>query len=117
MKDNHKQIQSILTEIFGDEYQIAGQADAADIQRVATYVDKKMREVVGKSGRMSKTSLAVLAAMEITAELFQAEQERDHLVQKAYASIDRLSELIDQRSTLLPFTSEWIEQQARKEPI
>jgi cell division protein ZapA len=115
MKDNSKEIKSILVEIFGEEYQIASEAASVDIQQVAAYVDRKMQEVAGRSGSGQKSSLAVLAAMEITAELLRVRQENEQLLKKAYDSIDRLSELIDQRSTLLPLTSDWMEERVDKQ--
>ena len=107
MKDKHAQ--GTIVQIFGEDYRIFGEGDIAEIQRVARHVDKKMREVAEQSGQISSTSLAVLAAMETTAELFQARQEKEQLIQKACTSIDRLKELVDQRSTLVPLTSKWLE--------
>jgi cell division protein ZapA len=114
MDNRDKQIQGAIVEIFGDEYRISGEADVVQIQKVARYVDQKMREVEEQSGRLSKANLAVLVAMEITAELFQAQGEREELVQKAYDNIDRLNQLIEQRSTLVPMTSEWVESRLSK---
>ena len=74
MKDKHAQ--GTIVQIFGEDYRIFGEGDIAEIQRVARHVDKKMREVAEQSGQISSTSLAVLAAMETTAELFQARQEK-----------------------------------------
>ena len=115
MKDNEEHKRSALVEIFGAEYQIASEADHIDIQQVAAYVDQKMREVASHSGSGKKTGLAVLAAMEITAELLRLRQENEQLLQKAYESIERLNQLIDQRSTLLSITSDWMGKRVGKQ--
>jgi len=111
-KDKH--IQGAIVQVFGDEYRISGEADVAEIQRIARYVDKKMRQVAAQSERIPRTSLAVLAAMEIVAELFQVQQEKEQLIQKAYDNIDRLNKLVEQRSTLVPLTSAWMERRQGK---
>ena len=115
MKDNEEHKRSVLVEIFGAEYQIASEADHIDIQQVAAYVDQKMKEVASHSGSGKKTSLAVLAAMEITAELMRVRQENEQLLQKAHESIKRLNQLIDQRSTLLSITSDWMGKRVGKQ--
>ena len=115
MKDNEEHKRNVLVEIFGAEYQIASEAGHVDIQQVAAYVDQKMKEVASHPGSGKKTSLAVLAAMEITAELLRVRQENEQLLQKAYDSIDRLKQLIDQRSTLLSITSDWMGKRVGKQ--
>jgi hypothetical protein len=76
---------------------------------VARLVDTKMREVAARSGRIPKTSVAVLAAMEIAAEYLRAQREEEDLIQRACDNLDRLNRLVEQRSTLVPLTSDWIE--------
>ena len=103
-------------EIFGRQYLIASDDAGVDVQQVAGYVDEKMRRVDERFPEQHRAQhVAVLAALEIAAELLQARQESDQLIQKTYDSIDRLRELIDQRSTLLPLTSEWMEKQVAEQ--
>ena len=104
--------QSESVQIFGEDFKVASASDV-DVRQVAAYVDKRMAEVAERSGTRQRTQLAVLAAMEIAAELLQAQQESEHLLKRAYDSVDRLRELIDERSTLLPLTSEWMESHDR----
>ena len=117
MMEREKQIQGAVVQIYGDEYRISGEADVAEIQRLARYVDQKMREIAGQSGRLPKASLAVLVAMEIAAELFREHGEKEELIQRAYDNIDRLNKLVEQRSTLVPITSEWMERKRVKEVV
>ena len=108
--EREKKIQGAIVQIYGDEYRISGEADVAEIEQVARYVDQKMRAIAEQSGRLPKSSLAVLVAMEIAAELFQAQGEKEELIQRAYDNIDRLNRLVEQRSTLVSITSEWMAQ-------
>lgn len=118
MEDRDQSIQGTIVQIYGEEYRVSSEADVAQVQQIARYVDEKMREVAARSGRLPKTSLAVLVAMEIAAELFRAQEEKERLIQKAYDSLDRINELIEQRSTLVPLTSDWIERRlSRKIPL
>ena len=102
MATDNEQIKGVLVQIFGDEYQIASDGDdVADIQRVASYVDQKMRELAGKQGgSVSKSRLAVWTAMEIAAELFSTAQERNMLTAKAHENLDRLAKLVEERADI-----------------
>ena len=101
MADRDERIRGVLVQIFGDEYQISSETDPADVQRIAAYVDEKMRKIAGQHAkRLPKYSLAVLAAMEITSELFGAMREQGRLAEKARESLDRLSRLVDERADI-----------------
>ncbi|MEW6751065.1 MAG: cell division protein ZapA [Candidatus Latescibacterota bacterium] len=101
MADGERQTQGVIVQIAGDEYQISSQSDPAQVQRIAAYVDGKMRQIAAQhSGRVPKGSLAVLAAMEITGELFGAVQQQSRLTETAQENLDRLTRLVDERATL-----------------
>lgn len=102
MAASDEEINGVLVQIFGDEYQIASDGDdVADIQRVASYVDQKMRELAGKQGgSVSKSRLAVWTAMEIAAELFSTAQERNMLTAKAHENLHRLTKLVEERADI-----------------
>jgi len=85
---------------------MASELDAGDLRRIAAYVDQKMRENARRSGSSNKTKLAVLAAMDIALELFRSQQEKGQMIQKTCESIDLLRHLVEERSALLPLTSD-----------
>ena len=58
-------------QIFGREYKIRGYADKSYVEKVAGYVDGKIKELAGDSSVLSQEQLAVLAALNIADELFQ----------------------------------------------
>jgi cell division protein ZapA len=101
--------------IFDEEYRIASELTDESTRAVAACVDAKMREVEARAGNLSKNRVAVLSAMELAAELLQMRQEREKLLQQTYDQINRLNELVEQRSALLPLTSNWMERRGKKQ--
>tara|TARA_Y100000590_G_scaffold241253_1_gene271278 strand:+ start:6174 stop:6464 length:291 start_codon:yes stop_codon:yes gene_type:complete len=83
--------------IFGQEYSVKAPADPDYIQKIAKFVDDKMREVQsGFSSTQSSTRIAILAAMNIADELFNAKQSGDldsnNVEQKISSLIDYIEE-------------------------
>jgi len=60
--------------IYGTEYPIKGTTDVEYIKKVAQYVDSKMREVNKNISIDSSLKVAILAALNITDELFKERQ-------------------------------------------
>lgn len=67
---------SIEIEIYGHRYTITGQAEEDYIRRLAAYVDEQMRGVAQGMKTATFAKLALLAAINIADQLFQAEQLR-----------------------------------------
>jgi cell division protein ZapA len=63
-------------EIYGQRYQITGDAEDQYVQQLAQYIDTKMRELSESTRTVPTPKLALLAAINITHELFQLRQER-----------------------------------------
>ena len=69
---------TVQISIYGQEYSVKAPADADYIKKVAAYLDEKMIEVQsGFSTTQSSTRIAILAAMNITDELFTARRNQD----------------------------------------
>ena len=83
-------------EIFGREYKIRGVADEQYILEVASYVDKKMREVSTGSSLTSHDRLAILAALNIADELFQERQSLSNGYSTIERETDRLIRMLDE---------------------
>ena len=82
--------------IFGQEYSVKAPADPTYIKKIAEYVDSKMREVQsGFSSTQSSNRIAILAAMNITDELFNARKKEDSDENEVEEKINSLIELID----------------------
>ena len=83
--------------IFGQEYSVKAPADPTYIKKIAEYVDTKMREVQsGFSSTQSSNRIAILSAMNITDELFNAKKKGDSDNNEVEEKITSLIELIDE---------------------
>jgi cell division protein ZapA len=66
--------------IYGTEYPIKGSADIEYIKKVAQYVDSKMREVNKNISIDSSLKVSILAALNITDELFRVREVKSDVV-------------------------------------
>ena len=91
-----KEGNQIKITIFGQEYSVKAPADPTYIKKIAEYVDTKMREVqAGFSSTQSSNRIAILSAMNITDELFNARKKGDSNDSDIEEKITSLIELID----------------------
>ena len=91
-----KEGNQIKITIFGQEYSVKAPADPTYIKKIAEYVDTKMREVQsGFSSTQSSNRIAILSAMNITDELFNARKKVDSDDNEIEEKISSLIELID----------------------
>lgn len=89
MSDNHK----IVVSIYGSEYSIKGGVDKEYIEKLADYVDQRMREIADQTKIASTQRLAVLTALYIADELFSNKKE---VSEADYTEINnRLQDLIN----------------------
>lgn len=95
--------QSVKVNIFGEDYPIRGDADSGYILQVGKYVDLKMKEVAERLSNKSPLRVAVLAAMNITDELFKEREDKEK----------RLSDVEKRAQTLL----EWLDSSIAQEDI
>lgn len=65
---------SIDVEIYGQRYSIKGDADPDYIKQIVRYVDERMRDLARGMQTATLSKLAVLTAINIAHQLFQAEQ-------------------------------------------
>ena len=88
--------QSVTVTIYGQEYTLKGEAEPEYVEKVAEFVDRKMREIAGSSTTVSTTKIAILAAINVADELFRERRRR----QEALAMLDdktgRIAALLEQ---------------------
>jgi cell division protein ZapA len=65
----------VKTQIFGQMYTIHGDLDDGYIQKLALYVDEKMRAVANATSTVDTQKVAVLAALAIADELHGAKSD------------------------------------------
>ena len=80
--------------IFGNDYHLKATEDPEYIERIAQYVDSKMRELQGRSTISSSTKIAILAAINIADELHKERLSRGMWQEKVDRGASRLSELL-----------------------
>jgi cell division protein ZapA len=70
---------TIRVSIFGDEYPLRaeGDADTEYMTRVADHVDRAMRKIADRSPSLPAAKVAILAALNITDEMFSSLRESD----------------------------------------
>ncbi len=85
---------TLKVNIYGTEYPIKGDADVDYILKVAEYVDQKMREIDQQLVSKAPVKVAILAALNITDELFHERLEKSELIEKYERKIQELLDLL-----------------------
>ena len=78
---------SVRVAILGDDYMIRTEASAAHTRQVAEHVDRTIRQVLATGSVVETHKAAILAALQITDELFRLRAEGRDLT----AAIEELS--------------------------
>lgn len=83
--------------IYGTEYPIKSDAatDAEYIKQVAAYVDEKMREIDHNTQAKSSLKIAILAALNITDELFQEKRASETKLKEMREKLDNLTSSLE----------------------
>ena len=94
-------------EIFGQTYSVRAAGDPAYIKELASFVDKKMREVSDHAPTVDATKIAILSALNISDEFYQFRsklQEGDpgRFAQRAKGLVDKLDEILKTSSRATP---------------
>ncbi len=83
--------------IYGQEYTVKAPADATYIKNIAEYVDLKMREVQEDlASPQQPGKVAILAAMNISDELFSEKRKKETLTDSIENRVSSLIELVDE---------------------
>jgi cell division protein ZapA len=82
-------------QIFGQEYKIRGFEDKSYVERVAGYVDEKMKELAKNSSSLPQERLAVLAALNIADELLQETKRGTETLLSIEKRADEMIALLD----------------------
>ena len=69
----------VKVRIYGQEYTIAGERDADAIREIADHVNEKMRELSRSFSTNGQGNLAVLTAINIADEYYEAKAETERL--------------------------------------
>jgi len=93
-----KDTQSIRVVIYDQEYFMRGDLNQEYIQRLAKYVDTRMRSIAERTRTVDTLRVAILAALNVADEYHQLkaryEEVTEHLDQKVGKYSDALDEIL-----------------------
>ena len=67
---------TIQVEVFGQRLNLQGEGEEAYFHELAGYVDAQMRNLAQQTPTSTPTKLAILAAINVTDQLFRQERQR-----------------------------------------
>lgn len=82
-------------QIFGQTYAIAGDLEPAYVQKLAAYVDEKMRDIADATSTVDTQKAAVLAALAIADELHSGMRERNEREELLREQAERCLTLVE----------------------
>lgn len=82
-------------EIFGQTYNVRAEGDSGYIHDLARFVDSRMKEVAERTATVDTTKIAILAALNISDDLYQREKSRKDSPTDAVARAERLIQKLD----------------------
>jgi cell division protein ZapA len=87
----------VSVEIAGEEYTIRAEATPEYTRECAEYVDRAITDIHAQGSLLQAHKAAILAALAITDQLFQARREADSLRENAVRSAERIISDIESR--------------------
>ena len=90
----------VKVEIYGQIYSIGGDLEEKYVQKLAEYVDTKMRAVADATKTVDSVKVAVLTALAVADELHSLREERgeqeEHLREKAERCLNLVERALKQ---------------------
>jgi cell division protein ZapA len=90
--------ESVSVRIAGEDHTIRSSAEPEYTTRCAAYVDRRIREIKKQIGLVEGHKVAILAALSITDELFQAQETQEEtgsrIAERVNALAARLEETV-----------------------
>jgi len=86
---------SVTVTIAGEDYTIRAEATPEYMRRCAEYVDRTIAQILEKSGLVEGHKAAILAALSLSDQLFQARAELDALHREFANATDKLAAEVD----------------------
>ena len=81
--------------ILGQKYTIKGDAPEEYIRELASYVDKKLKEVYNASPNLTPVKASILAALDIADELFKIQNQQEEIAKHIEEKATALTSLFD----------------------
>ncbi len=90
-----KTAEGIRVEIYDQEYNIKGDLDPEYIQKLAKYLDGKMRSIAGRSHTVDSLRVAVLAGLNLADENHQLKVKYDAATRGIEEKVRGCTEVLD----------------------
>lgn len=87
--------QSIKVQIFGQTFSIQGELDEAYVQKLAEYVNDKMKAIAEMTPTVDTQRIAVMAALAIADELHSLRHERGEREELLKEQAERCLNLVE----------------------
>jgi len=87
----------VHVEILGREYVVKSDDEKERVEKIATYVNQKIREISGGSQTVSTLNAAILAALNIADDYFRVLEEKGGPRKEYETRAAHLIEMIDAR--------------------
>lgn len=98
MSESERERSSVTVRIAGEEHTIRANVEPEYTRKCAHLVDERIQQIRSRSGLLESHKAAILAALSITDELFQAREElsaaRKDAASQASALVARIEEEI-----------------------
>ena len=92
----------VRVNIYGEEYPIRSDGDVEYIREVAGYLDRRMRDIAETVPNKSPARIAILAALNITDELFRERRTGKDEISSVEKRANDIISMLDEK---LPETS------------
>lgn len=90
------EMHSVTVRIAGEEHVIRANAEPTYTRSCATFVDERIAEIRRAAGLIEGHKAAILAALSITDEYFQARAELERVQGDLATSVDALAERLEE---------------------
>ena len=87
---------SVTVTIAGEDHTIRANAEADYTRACARFVDRRIAEIRSKSGLIEADKAAILAALSITDEFFQARDELERVREDLASRATKLARRLDE---------------------
>ncbi len=85
----------VRVRILENEYLIKSDVDIEEVERIARFVDDKLREIQSNINGLSDKNTAILAAFDIANEYFQLQKDGSDRLRKLQERVEALNCQID----------------------
>jgi len=88
-------MEPVKVKIRNAEYLVQGEDDEKQVQRIADYVNDKLKEIEQGAEGLSEKRTAILAALDIAGDYFQVLKEKEDLLSRLRQKTTSLIRSID----------------------